>query len=255
MEWEAAALVLSAVPYGEGGALVHVLTEEHGVFHGLVRGGASRTQSALWQTGNLARVRWRARLSEQLGQISGELIHASCARLLDAPLAMAMIASCCALADGILPEREAFPDLFLSLVRLVSKLSLDPDWVGRGGVAALLRWEADLLAASGFGLDLTCCAVTGDTRDLSYVSPRTGRAVSVSGAGVWRDRLLPLPSLFMNEDEAGSPDDWCAGLALTGFFLARDAFGQRHLPLPAARDRLQARMDTLAASSVPATDV
>jgi len=242
MEWEAAALVLSAAPYGEGAAVVHVLSEDHGLHRGLVRGGFSRANAALWQAGNLVRVRWRARLSEQLGQFSGELIHASGARLLDHPLAMSMLTSCCALADGALPEREPFPDLFLDLVRLVSKLSLDPGWVETGGMAALLRWEVALLACSGFGLDLERCAVTGATQGLALVSPRSGRAVTADAAGEWKDRLLVLPPCLSDADAAGNPADWLAGLALTGFFLGRDAFGQRHLPLPAARERLFERV-------------
>ena len=39
-----------------------------------------------------------------------------------------------------------------------------------------------LLGELGFGLDLARCAATGMTTELSYVSPRSGRAVS-RGAG------------------------------------------------------------------------
>jgi DNA repair protein RecO (recombination protein O) len=254
MEWEAAALVVSAAPYGEGSALVHVLTEEHGLYHGMVRGGLSRTHAPVWQMGNLVRVRWRARLAEQLGQISGEVIHASAARLLDAPLPMAMLASLCALADGALPEREPHPDLFLDLVRLISKLSLDPQWGARGGMAALLRWECACLGAIGFGLDLTRCAVTGAQAPLAYVSPRTGRAVSDAGAGSWRERLLPLPRLFIDENDGGTPADWLAGLALTGYFLANHVFGQGHRPVPAARGRLQERVAAMVTPPPPLQD-
>ena len=44
--------------------------------------------------------------------------------------------------------------------------------------------------------------------------------------------------MMLNEDSLGSEADWRDGLRLTGHFLARDAFGQRHRPLPAARLRL-----------------
>ncbi|NVN11701.1 DNA repair protein RecO, partial [Nguyenibacter vanlangensis] len=40
------------------------------------------------------------------------------------------------------------------------------------------------------------------------------------------------------EADPGTHRDWCDGLRLTGHFLARDAFGQRHRPLPPARLRL-----------------
>ncbi len=238
MEWEAPALVLSAAPYGESAMIVHVLTEAHGAYRGLVRGGASRTQAALWQPGNLIAARWFARLSEQLGTLTAELVHPSAARVLDHRLPLAMLSAACAVADDALPEREPHPRAFEGLLRLLTLLSLDPAEGARAGPAALLRWEAMLLSDLGYGLDLSCCAVTGRSDGLAYVSPRSGRAVSEAGVGDWRDRLLRLPGLLLAEDEAGEASDWCDGLRLTGHFLARDAFGQRHRPLPAARLRL-----------------
>ena len=238
MEWEAPALVLSAAPYGESAMVVHVLTEAHGPYRGLVRGGASRGQAALWQPGNLISARWFARLSEQLGTLTAELVHPSAARVLDHKLPLALLSAACAVADDVLPEREPHPRSFEGLLRLLTLLSLDPVEGARLGPAALLRWEVVLLSDLGYGLDLSCCAVTGRSDGLAYVSPRSGRAVSEAGVGEWRDRLLPLPRLLLAEADAGSVADWCDGLRLTGHFLARDAFGQRHRPLPAARLRL-----------------
>jgi DNA repair protein RecO (recombination protein O) len=112
-------------------------------------------------------------------------------------------------------------------------------------IPGLVRWERDLLAALGYGLDFSRCAVTGLMEGLAWVSPRTGRAVTDAAASQWRDRLLPLPP-FLAGDAPSSAADWMAGLALTGHFLARDAFGQRHCDLPASRLRLQQQVDRLA---------
>ncbi len=71
MEWEAPGIVLDVRPYGEGDALASVLTGAQGRYRGLVRGGASRGKAATWQPGNLVQARWVARLSEQLGSLSG----------------------------------------------------------------------------------------------------------------------------------------------------------------------------------------
>jgi DNA repair protein RecO (recombination protein O) len=67
---------------------------------------------------------------------------------------------------------------------------------------AYLRWEVAFLEDMGFGLDLSECAVTGATDDLIYVSPKTGRAVSKAGAGIWAERLLPLPDVLRGEGDA-----------------------------------------------------
>jgi DNA repair protein RecO (recombination protein O) len=72
---------------------------------------------------------------------------------------------------------------------------------------------------------------------LAFVSPRTGRAVSLSAAGDWVDRLLRLPAFLIDGTQPG-PADCLHGLKLTGHFLARDVFGARHRPLPPAREQL-----------------
>ncbi|MBX9699397.1 MAG: DNA repair protein RecO [Acetobacteraceae bacterium] len=235
MEWQAPAVVLSARPHGEGGAVVSVVTEAQGRHAGLVRGGAARGQAAVWQAGNLIEARWVARLAEQLGALSGELAHPAAALAMADPMSLAVLASACAVAEGALPEREAHPQVFHGLVGLVARLPGDPAVL----LPDYLRWEAALLGELGYGLDLARCAVTGEGRGLAYVSPRTGRAVSEAGAGAWRDRLLRLPGFLLasEQDRANSragPADWAAGLRLTGHFLARDAFGQfgRALPVP-----------------------
>ena len=241
MEWTAPGIVLSAAPYGETGAVIHVLTEARGAWRGLARGGQSRAQTPLWQPGNLVSLRWVARLPEQLGAFSGEPIHASAARVLPYPEALAMLTALCAVADGALPEREAHGSVFDGLLSLVTRLSLAPDRA-EDCRADLLRWECGLLAELGFGLDLSACAVTATTTDLAWVSPRTGRAVSRHAAGEWAARLLPLPACLIDPElSAIDAADWQAGLRLSGHFLERDVFGHRHRPLPAARLRLADR--------------
>ena len=103
-----------------------------------------------------------------------------------------------------------------------------------------------MLSELGYGLDLSVCTVTGRTDGLAYVSPKTGRAVTEAGAGAWADKLLPLPDFLVG---AGKPDliGWRDGLRLTGHFLARDAFGHLHRPLPLARAMLYDRISAMAA--------
>ena len=230
--------MLAARPFGEGDAIATVLTEAQGAHRGLARGGASRSQAATWQPGNLLQVRWVGRLADQLGSFTGELVHPGAALAMDDPLALAMLASACAVAEGALTEREPHPGVFAGLLRLITLLPTGP-----AALTDLVEWELTLLAELGYGLDLTHCAVTGATENLAGASPRTGRAISVAAAGPWKERLLPIPA-FLH----GSPPDpagWAAGLALTGHFLARDAFGSQNRPIPAARDRLVGRVTAM----------
>ncbi|WP_431284767.1 DNA repair protein RecO [Humitalea sp. 24SJ18S-53] len=238
MAWEAPAIVLETRPHGESGAVVSVMTEELGRHAGLVMGGASRGQAALWQPGNLIEARWVGRTPDSLGALSGELVHAAAALAMDDPLALAILASVCAIAAEALPEREPHPVLFHDTVALVATLARDTE----AAVADAVRWEVQLLAELGYGLDLTSCAVTGEAVDLPYVSPRTGRAVSEAGAGAFRDRLLPLPAFLRDDEAASTPADWVAGFRLTGHFLEKDVFGARNRPVPGARQRLADRV-------------
>jgi DNA repair protein RecO (recombination protein O) len=243
MDWDAPAIVLDARPYGEGDAIATVMTAEHGAHRGLARGGAARGRTAIWQPGNLVQARWVARLAEQLGSFSAELVHPAAALAMDDPLALAMLSAACAVAEGALPEREPHPRVFDGLLHLIAHLSQ-----GEALLNDLIRWEMVVLSDLGYGLDLTRCAVTGETVGLAFVSPKTGRAVTAASAGVWASRLLRLPSFLVGGNEAGPPD-WRDGLRLTGHFLERDAFGHHHRPLPTARRMLYDRVAALAAES------
>jgi DNA repair protein RecO (recombination protein O) len=241
MEWDAPAIVLDTRPYGEGDAVATVMTEEHGAHRGLARGGSARGRVAIWQPGNLVQVRWVARLADQLGSFNAEMIHPGAAAVMDDPLGLAMLAALCATAEGALPEREPHSRLFHGLVQLLPRLPL-----GTAMLSDLVRWELALLADLGYGLDLGACAVSGETSGLAFVSPRTGRAVTAAAAGVWTARLLKLPGFLADAEAPAGPADWRDGLALTGHFLARDAFGGQHRPLPQARQMLYDRVAALA---------
>ena len=242
MEWDEPGIILSLRPYGEADAIANVLTPEHGAHRGLARGALSRRGAATWQPGNAIQVRWVGRLADQLGTYGAELVHPAAALAMENRLALAQLAAACAVADGALPEREAHPAVFEGLLRLVAGIP-----AGALGPAALIRWEALLLAELGYGLDLSRCAVSGETQGLAWVSPRTGRAVSDAAAGIWKEKLLPLPPLLLPDSgEEGTRADWRDGLRLTGHFLARDAFGIHHRPLPQPRLALYDLIEKLA---------
>jgi DNA repair protein RecO (recombination protein O) len=240
MEWDAPTIVLDARPYGEGDVVATVMSQAHGLHRGLARGGASRGKAATWQAGNLVQVRWTARLTEQLGSFTGELIHPAAAHVMDNALGLAMLTALCAVAEGALPERQPHPRIFSRLLGLIPRLPL-----GETQLTDVVRWELVVLSDLGYGLDLSACAVTGRTEGLTYVSPRTGRAVTREGAGNWSARLLPLPEFIIGETGADATS-WRDGLRLTGHFLARDAFGHQHRPLPRARQMLYDRVAAMA---------
>jgi len=239
-EWNDTALILSVRPHGETSSIVQLLTRHHGRHAGLVRGGQSRSQRGVLQPGNLVEASWRARLVEHLGSVSLEMTRPNASYVLDQPIGLAGLASACAVLEGCLPEREPHQGVFDATTALVELVTGEVDaeiWL-----AAYIRWEIAMLDVAGYALDLGRCGITGERAGLSYVSPRTGVAVTSHAAGLHKPRLLVLPR-FLGGTRDGDEDDLLEqdlldGLRLTRHFLERKVFGLHHLPLPAARARL-----------------
>ncbi|KAA5604599.1 DNA repair protein RecO [Roseospira marina] len=252
VEWRDEAIVLSARPHGETSLLVAVLSAAHGWCPGLVRGGLGKAARGLWQPGNRVQVTWKARLPEHLGTLSGEMVDAVAARVMGDAGRLAVLSAVCAVTQAALPEREPMSAAYADTVALLGWLSGPeaPADATALGVAYVL-WERGVLTDLGFGLDLSACAATGTRDDLTYVSPKSGRAVSTAAGAPWRDRLLPLPGFLRAASDPGdaSREDVRDGLRLTGFFLERHVFNARHAAPPAARDRLVARMERAATRS------
>lgn len=231
MDWTDEAIVLSTRRFGETGTIAMLLTRSHGRHAGLARG--QRRLAAL-QPGTSVQARWRARQADNLGSYVLEAERSGAAELIDDPLRLAALSSACALVEAGLPERQPYPEVYAGLAALVAALPGD-FWD-----AVYVQWELGVLAALGFGLSLERCAATGANDTLAYVSPRTGRAVSLSAAEPYRDRLLPLPGFLIGRGEAG-PAEIAQGLDLTGHFIERALFAQGDKPVPAARARFVER--------------
>ena len=233
-DWQSDGIILSVRPHGEGNAVVSLLTAEYGRHAGLVRGGASKKMRGTMQLGNRVRASWRARLSEQLGQMQIELTQAVAARLLDSPMRLAGLASICALLEGTLPEREPQAGLYAGTDALLSLITMDDD--DTSWLEGYVKWELGLLHAAGYRLNLDRCAASGETTNLAYVSPKSGGAVSQHHAGKFANRLLALPRFLGGM--VCPVHDWVAGLDLTGHFLAKRVFAAHNADIPAARRRL-----------------
>jgi DNA repair protein RecO (recombination protein O) len=220
MDWQDEGIVLSVRPHGETAALAELLTREHGRHLGLVHGGRSRLKRPLLQPGNVLDVRWRARMAEQLGMFEIEMKQPYAAKVFDSRLGLAGL-ECLTTLSRLLPERDPHPNLFEVTLFVLGYL------------------EDDDMEELGFGLDLTACAVTGGIQDLAYVSPRTGRAVSLAAGAPYREKLLRLPALFTKAGVKGANRvEIGDALSLTGHFLSRDVLEPRGLVMPDVRSRL-----------------
>lgn len=231
--WEDRGIILSVRPHGDTGAIASVLTEEHGRWAGYVHGGQSSKHRGTLQIGNIVSVAWQSRVEESLGQFKLELETSSAAFVYEDRKKLLAVQSACAIADKTLSEREPCLPVASGLLAFLDTLSLENDiWL-----PAYIYWEIGLLRELGFGFDLSCCALTGETEDLAYVSPKTGRAATRAAGQVYKDKLLSLPGFLCGEED-WNDEDIRDGLRLTGYFLSKRVFAATHTELPESRWRL-----------------
>ncbi|MFY0647813.1 DNA repair protein RecO [Sulfitobacter geojensis] len=232
MEWRDQGILLRSRRHGETSVIIEVFTPERGRHAGIVRGGTSRKIAPILQPGAQLDLAWRARLEDHIGAFSVEPLRSRAAAAMASRQSLAGLNTVTALLCFCLPEREPHAPLY---ARTEALLDLLGDW--DLWPLAYLQWELALLEDMGYGLDLSACAVTGVTEGLTYVSPKSGRAVSAKGAGDWADKLLPLPEVLRGEGDA-SDADIAQGFEVTGYFLGTHlAADLGNKPLPEARAR------------------
>jgi DNA repair protein RecO (recombination protein O) len=219
MNWQDSGIIVSLRPFSENAKLVTIFTPEHGRHAGLVSVSKSSKNRQMLQPGHHVEVSWNARLAEHLGRWKVEVTSAPAARIMHRPAPLVALGACCHMIDRLLPERNPYPDLYEEFKALIQQLTEGEDWL-----SAYVRFELDLLEHTGFGLDLRCCAATGEQDNLAYISPKTGRAVGKVAGEPYKDRLLPLPSVLRGEMAHGPDDHWEA-LRVTGFFLNKHLDG------------------------------
>jgi len=237
-KWEDQGIILSVRPHGESGAVVSVITESYGRYVGYVRGIHGSKMRGTLEPGNKVDVIWQARNEDGLGSFTLELSKGYAANYMDDALKLGAMQSACALCDAALPEREGHPGLFNGLEAFFDNLDSEV-WE-----IAYILWEIALLKELGFSLDLTKCAGNGETTDLIYVSPKTGRAVSQSEGAIYKDKLLILPG-FLRPERSGdmSGADILDGLKMTGYFLDHWVFAHHSRGTPEARLTLALRFE------------
>ena len=236
----APAIVCATLPHGEHGVIVRALTQDHGLLSGYVRGGKSRVNRPILIPANMIAGTWNARTESALASLSVELFH-SRAALLSEPLATSALDWATALAAATLPEAYPYPILYSALDGLLLAIEAAP--AARSWVASLVRYELLVLQELGFGLDLSCCAQTGAVDDLTWVSPKSARAVSAAAGVGYESRLLALPPFLLGGLGEAEWRDALAGLKLTGHFIERSLLGERRIDIMAARERLVDRLE------------
>ncbi len=233
-QWQDNGIILSLRPHGETGAVISILCADHGRYSGYVYGAQSAKNRSLLGIGNGVSVEWQSRTADYLGRFNILDSQNFSAPILNCPLRLAAFLSACSLCDSLLPDHQSHSGIYHG-IRTLFELLPDALWG-----PSYVMWEISLLKELGFGLDLLRCVAGGDSQTLSYVSPKSGCAVSLEKGLPYRDKLLNLPDFlkagFNGEIEEG---DILTGLKLTGYFLEYWAFAHQTRDIPQVRRRLE----------------
>ena len=163
MEWTGEGLLIGVRRHGETSVIAEAMVVGRGRHLGLVRGGRTRRLAAALQPGNSLQLTWRARLEDQLGLFTVDLLQARAARLIDDRTQLYLSQLVCEHLR-LLPERDPHDRLLGMALRLIDN---PPDG------AELARFELAVLDDLGYGLDLTdALSLTGHFLPTHLWAPR-----------------------------------------------------------------------------------
>lgn len=186
MKIETTGILIDLRPLNERDSLAHVFTRDNGVLVGMMRGAvvARKNKPLVGQIGNVV---WNARVESQLGVFHWESARNMAAALMTSNMRLAMMNAAFGLLRVLLPEREMYNALYDATIEMMTDI-MSPD-----AVEKYMRWEINLLQYLGYALDLHACAGCGTHDDLTFLSPRTWRAVCASCGAPYSMRLYRLP--------------------------------------------------------------
>lgn len=231
MQWTSEAIILKQEPFSDDKLLCHIFSSTHGLYKGLITIN-KKTRNQI-QVGNIVQATWRARLEEHLGSYYCELLKPLSMSILNDRLKLTSILSLCSVLSGCLPSRTIEAKIYDDLLSYLLILKDHRNWI-----IEYIKLELSLLQEMGYGLSLDCCAVTGLTDNLHYVSPKSGNVVGKEAGKDYHDKLFLLPQFLIKEDNVSvTKDDIVNGLKLTGYFIEKRIYKDHSQEIPAVRNR------------------
>lgn len=223
MQWEDNGIVLKYRNYSEKLLIASIFTE----YHGRVDGMISRTKSSMPQPGDLVAVHCKARLEQHMGALKLETKKSNSSLLFLESTRVYALKSMYEMLSTLLPEHHPYKKLWQKTNETIQIF-----YDSTKAIKNYCFFEMIFIEELGFGLSLDSCAVTGVTKDLSHVSPKTGRAVCYQAAKPYITKLLPLPQFLHQESkDPENFSDYVLALQLTGYFLLHHIAHNRNLPL------------------------
>jgi len=187
MKLESVGILIDMRPLSERDSLARIFTRDFGVMTGVMRGAvvAKKNKPLVGQVGAVA---WNARLDSQLGVFHWDATRNMAAAVMGDAGRLRMLNAAFALLAALLPERERYDALYAETMDFLTRL---PSVARPSDVYQC--WEINFLRDIGYALDLSACAGCGRHDRLTYLSPRTCRAVCDECGAPYASRLYRLP--------------------------------------------------------------
>ncbi len=236
-------IILAMRRFGESAYIATCFLRENGLQSGIIRRARNsrRTGDSL-SAGNIVYARWHARLAEHLGQYSMEVHYNVVAHIHQYRLGLYTLNAALSWLNIMLLTGDPAPELFARTIALLG--TMDNKQTSLAILQTYVWFEVQLLQHMGQPLDLSRCAATGGSSNLAFVSPKSGRAVSIDSGTPYGDRLLLLPNFMAPEGGDCTIEDVKTGLKITTFFLERRLSEHYGKHMPQARQRLLNAIDT-----------
>ena len=233
MQFSGEGYIIKLRNQGEKSLIATLVCPEHGKIVGFINGAHSKRGLGVYQLGNCISFNAYARVAENMLSLKGvELVEAHTADFMLNTDKIEALSSLCRLLDVCVAENDNL-GRFYKVVKDFFKHINDDNWL-----VYYSYFEYYLLDFLGVGLDISECAVTGKTEGLSYVSPKTGRAVCEEIGAPYKDKLYAYPQYIVDKNYRPKRAEVANLLAMTGGFLTKNFLAGHNLQLPEKRANL-----------------
>ena len=233
MQFSGEGYIIKLRNQGEKSLIATLVCPEHGKIVGFINGAHSKRGLGVYQLGNYISFNAYARVAENMLSLKGvELVEAHTADFMLNTDKIEALSSLCRLLDVCVAENDNL-GRFYKVVKDFFKHINDDNWL-----VYYSYFEYYLVDLVGVGLDISECAVTGKTEGLSYVSPKTGRAVCEEIGAPYKDKLYAYPQYIVDKNYRPKRAEVANLLAMTGGFLTKNFLAGHNLQLPEKRANL-----------------
>ena len=232
--------ILSAIKYGEKALIVTILSASKGKIVGFVSEGNSKKNRGIFQIGNKIFYEASSRLEENMKRLFRiELVEPNAINFMMDAQKLELISASVPMFIKLLNENEEVLPFYEIIGKFFKANSL------KEMLIQYSYFEFYALEYLGLGLMLDCCAVTGQTDELYYVSPKTGKAVCKEIGAPYHDKLFKYPQFVVDKSDSPSYKEIFNVLEMTSYFLKENFFKFHNIKMPESRHKMKDILATL----------